>query len=87
MIVEIITFVPLLLLVVLFRKTQPLKDNSKRIKRELNKFHFNLKNPKINQSFLKRHKEFRLPWFCKIFFYMLSFILMGISIAFSLFKG
>ncbi len=90
-IVEFITFVPMIVLVVLFRKTNPYYKKTNRLENILRKIiGSNIletsQTTKSNEKQL-RNKKFKFPWFFKIFLYLISFLTMGLSIAFVIIKG
>jgi len=89
-IVEIITFVPLIALVILFKKTKSRHNRLKKFKKMLqneNNADSDVKLLKMNSTNLKKKKVFKFPWPFKIVLYLVSFLSMGFSILFVLFKG
>jgi hypothetical protein len=90
-IVEIITFLPLIVLVTLFKKTKSrhnrLTQFKKMLKKEKN-LNSDIKILNMNLANLKKKKKiFKFPWPFKIVLYLVSFLSMGFSILFVLFKG
>jgi len=89
-IVEIITFVPLIALVILFKKTKSRHNRLKKFKKMLQNeknADSDVKLSKINLTNLKKKKVFKFTWPFKIILYLISFLSMGFSILFVLFKG
>ncbi len=90
MIAEIITFIPLIALVILFKKTKSRHNRLKKFKKMLqneNNADSDVKLLKMNSTNLKKKKVFKFPWPFKIVLYLVSFLSMGFSILFVLFKG
>ncbi len=91
MIVEVITYFPLIFLIILFRKTKPHHKRSKKIEKIFPNLNLDvdLKKNKTTQqnNEANKNKAFKFPWYFKIILYMISFLIMGISILFVLFKG
>jgi len=88
--VEIITFVPLIALVILFKKTKSRNNRLKKFKKMLQNEHnadSDVKILNIKSTNLKKKKVFKFPWPFKIILYLVSFLSMGFSIIFVLFKG
>ena len=90
MIVEFVTYLPLLLLVVFFKKTQPRNKKSSKLEKVLKKITgkvqlpaIDLKKPDSNE----KKRKIKFPWYFKIFLYIFSLMSMVLSIAFVLFKG
>jgi hypothetical protein len=89
-IVEIITFVPLIALVILFKKTKSRNNRLKKFKKMLqneNNANSDVKILNIKSTNFKKKKVFKFPWPFKIILYLVSFLSMGFSIIFVLFKG
>ena len=87
---EIITFVPLIAIVILFKKTKSRHNRLKKFKKMLqneNNADSDVKILKIKSTNLKKKKLFKFPWPFKIVLYLISFVSMGFSIIFVLFKG
>jgi hypothetical protein len=88
--VEIITFVPLIALVILFKKTKSRHNRLKKFKKMFkneNNADFDVKLLKMNITNLRKRKVFKFPWPFKIILYLVSLLSMGFSILFVLFKG
>ena len=95
--IEVFTFFLPVLLALLFRKTGPFrKTKSIKIKKVLNEL--NDKNDKDHLSQCnnegsppleteKNEKKFKFPWWFKIVLYLISFVLMAVSIILVLFEG
>jgi hypothetical protein len=89
-IVEIITFVPLIVLVILFKKTKSRQKRSTQFKKMLQKetnLDSDIKILKMKSNQVTKKKLFKFPWPFKIVLYLVSFLSMGFSILFVLFKG
>ena len=90
-------FPPTLLLVQLFRRTKRRNTRISKIKRVLNDNNLNSnliteeneteakKDSKIKNNF--KISELKLPWWFKIFSYLISFLFAGVSLFFVIVKG
>ena len=90
--VEIITYVPLLLLVFLFRRTSARKIASKKLKYLIESLTTNQETKKkieikSSKDAGNRNKDLKFPWWLKIILYLFSFMCMGVSIALILIKS
>jgi len=83
-IVEFSMYFPLVLLVILFRKTKP---RHKKLKKYISNVSIEKNETKFESTKGKIKKPLMFPWFLKIFLYIFSFLLMGLSIFFVFFKG
>ena len=92
MIVECVTFLPLIILVNVFKKTKRRSKKSVRLQKifQKNNGHDSIKksSSKANSKANSKGKQtFKFPWYFKIILFAISFFSMGLSIAFVLFKG
>jgi hypothetical protein len=93
LITNVISFIPVFVLIQLFKITSIRHSKSKRlgiILEKINKFMLKNKRPKIlvksnEKQFGK--KSFLLPWWFKFVLYLISFSLMALSITFVILKG
>ena len=88
--IEFVTYLPLLLLTFLFRKTSTRKTTSDKLKELLHSLTSEDKESRKMNSLpntKSSHKVFKFPWWFKIVLYLVSFVCMGVSIVFILFKG
>jgi hypothetical protein len=87
--VELSMFIPLSFLVMLFRKIKPPHKRSKKLEKILQSNDLDANNQKIKLSDQNENKKksFVLPRSFKIVLYLVSFLSMVFSIAFTLFKG
>jgi hypothetical protein len=91
-IVELITYIPLVFLVILFRKTKSKKKRSNNLKKILQinyideSVDFKSKSEESNE-YEEKHKSFKFPWFFKIILYSISLFIIASSNLFVLFKG
>ena len=85
--VEIITYIPLIILVILFRRTKPWHNKAKQLDRALKNLHLDIEKNEHGQTKMNPKKYFRFPCAFKIVLYLFSLTLMGISSTFVLFKG
>ena len=87
--VELLMFIPLSFLVMLFRKIKPPHQRSKKLEKILQSKNLDVNNQKIKSSDQNgnKKKSFVLPRSFKIVLYLVSFLSMVFSIAFTLFKG
>jgi polycystin 1L2 len=93
---NLIVFAPTLLLVQLFRRTKRRHTRISRIKQILKqsnlqndsliKAESQQQNEKIKGT-KKKKTEFKFPWWCKIFAYVLSFSFATVSLFFVIVKG
>jgi hypothetical protein len=91
-IVELITFIPLVFLIILFRKTKSVKKRSNNIRKTLpsifidESVDFRSKSKEsIENEGIK--KSFKFPWFFKVILYSISLFVIVFSNLFVLFKG
>ncbi len=91
-IVELISFIPLVFLVTLFRKTKSNQKRSNNIRKTLPSIYiddsvdFRSKSEEsIENEGIK--KSFKFPWFFKIILYSISLLIIAFSNLFVLFKG
>jgi hypothetical protein len=82
-------YIPLSFLVMLFRKIKPPHKRSKKLEKILQNNNLDVNNQKMKSSNQNENKKkgFMLPRSFKIVLYLVSFLSMGFSIAFTLFKG
>ena len=81
LIVEFVIYCPMMILVILFKKTKPRHKKSKQMENIVGN------STKKNSTESNIKKVIKFPWFFSIFLFMFSFCLMGFSIIFVLFKG
>ena len=86
MISSIIVLVPSLLLVQLFKRIKRRQTRISQIKKILNE-DMKIKEENIQKPKSKKTFELKLPWWFKIFAYMLSFAFAGVSLFFVVVKG
>lgn len=87
---EFVTYLPLLLLVLVFKKTQPRKKKSSKLEKVLKKITGRVHLPAIHvkkPDLTEKKRKIKLPWYFKIFLYIFSLMSMVLSIAFVLLKG
>ena len=96
LITNIISFVPVFVLIQLFKITSSRQSKLKRLKNFIDKinmfYRHRIKNTGPKTMFQSNKKQLRkrsflLPWWFKIVLYLISFTLMALSIAFVIFKG
>jgi hypothetical protein len=88
-IVELITYIPFVFLVILFRKTKSNQKRSKNTKKTLQiDFIDDFKSKsKESSENVETKNSFKFPWFFKIILYSISLGIIGFSNLFVLFKG
>ena len=89
---ELISFIPLVFLVILFRKTKSNQKQSNKLRKTLQinyvdesvDFKSKSKESRENKG---TKKSFKFPWFFKIILYSVSLFIIAFSNLFVLFKG
>jgi hypothetical protein len=90
--VELITYIPLLILVILFRKTKSFQRRSNNLRKSSQiiftdeSVDFKSKSKESNKN-EETQKSFKFPWFFKIILYFILLFIIAFSNLFVLFKG
>ena len=89
-IVDFMTFIPLIVVAMLYKKTATRLSKSKRMKTAFQKILTNdifTNESKFVFSNRKLKNKFTFPWWFKTILYLISLIFMAISIFFTIIKG
>ena len=83
---NIVSYVPVFVLIQLFKRTSSVWSKSKRLERLIRNSESSLNK---NNSLTKESKTMSItfPWWFKIFLYLVSFVVMASSIVVVTFKG